>query len=138
MLTARSALLLLCLMMTSISPQNKKFSAHAAPAPAPPSAQISTLISPAHTPDPAVIFHEGYYYAIRSRIEVSEDNTDPKTWPYNCWAASQDQVVITKSRKLEDVFTNPEATSVIINRASPFGGTVGGVSVGMLCSMAAN
>jgi GH43 family beta-xylosidase len=131
MRTPRSTLLLLlCLTMSFISPLGSWAAPQpGAPSPAP-QAQISTLISPAHTPDPAVIFYQGYYYAIRSKIEVSEDNIDPKNWPISCWAAAQDQVIITKSRKLEDVFTNPEEKSIIINRKSPFGGTFGGISVG--------
>ncbi|KAG7668598.1 putative Extracellular exo-alpha-(1-_5)-L-arabinofuranosidase [Nannochloris sp. 'desiccata'] len=132
MLAPRSTLLLLCLMMSSLFfPRGASATPEPAPQSQPPSSpQISTMISPAHTPDPAVIFHEGYYYAIRSKIEVSENNIDPKTWPQNCWAAAQDQVIISKSRKLNEVFTNPEAISVIINRKSPFGGTFGGVSTG--------
>lgn len=98
-------------------------------APLPPSPRrISNIISPAHCPDPDVIFHEGYYYAARSRIEASSDNLDPPGW--YCWHAAQDQVIITRARRLEDVYTNPDATSVIINRKSPMGGTSGGVSVG--------
>jgi GH43 family beta-xylosidase len=125
MVTLPSTLLLVCFSLMSFlsSPQG----ASAAPEPAP---QILNMISPAHTPDPAVIFHEGYYYAIRSKIEVSEDNTDPSTWGRNCWAGAQDQVIISRSRKLNQVFTNPEASSIIINRKSPFGGTFGGVSTG--------
>jgi len=128
MLSPRSTLLLLCLMMSFLfSPRG----ASATPEPQTSSApQISNVISPAHTPDPAVIFHEGYYYAIRSKIEVSENNTDPETWPRKCWAAAQDQVIISKSQKLNEVFTNPEASSIVINRKSPFGGTFGGVSTG--------
>ena len=98
-------------------------------APLPPSSRrISNIVSPAHCPDPDVIFHEGFYYAARSKIEVSKDNLDPPG--RYCWHAAQDQVIITRARRLEDVYTNPEATSIIINRASPFGGTSGGVSVG--------
>jgi GH43 family beta-xylosidase len=127
MFVPRSALLLLVLTMASALSLLGGVSA--APEPGPPQApQISTVISPAHTPDPDVIFHEGYYYAVRSKIEVSENNTDPPN--RSCWSAAQDQVLILKSRKLEDVFTNQEATSIIINRKSPFGGTFGTVSTG--------
>lgn len=91
--------------------------------------RINNIISPAHTPDPAVTWHDGWYYAARSRIEVSRNNTDPPG--LNCWHAAQDQVIITRSKRLEDVFTAPDATAVIINRRSPWGGSWGGVSVGM-------
>jgi len=90
--------------------------------------RIPNIISPAHTPDPAVVWHEGYYYAVRSKIEVSPSNTDPDGW--HCWHGAQDQVIINRARRLEDVFTRPEASSIIIDRSSPFGGGWGGVSVG--------
>lgn len=40
------------------------------------------------------------------------------------------QVIITKSRRIQDVYLRPHASAVIIDRSSPFGGGKGGVSVG--------
>lgn len=89
---------------------------------------VTNVISPAHTPDPAAVFYDGYYYGVRSKIEASPTNVDPPG--FNCWAGSQDQIIITKSRTLQDIFTNPESSTVIVDRSSPMGGGWGGISVG--------
>lgn len=91
---------------------------------------MRNVISPAHTPDPFVVFdaEAGTYYGVRSKIEASNDNLDPPGW--SCWHAAQDQVIITRATRLEDIFTSPDASAVIIDRSSPMGGSWGGVSVG--------
>lgn len=70
----------------------------------------------------------GTYYGVRSKIEASADNLDPPGW--ECWHAAQDQIIITRATRLENIFTSPDASAVIVDRASPFGGSWGGVSVG--------
>ena len=98
------------------------------PSLSPPSPKISNVISPSHCPDPSVVYHNQYYHAVRSRIGASPNNTDPPGW--QCWHAAQDQVIIQRSRHLHLVYTHPEATSVIIDRSTPFNTGWGGVSVG--------
>jgi GH43 family beta-xylosidase len=104
----------------------------AAPPPAPPlpppPATISNVLRPAHTPDPDVIWHDGWYYSARSKIEATADNRDPPG--VACWDCAQDQVRITRARRLQDIYLRPDADVAVIDRRSPFGGGAGGVSVG--------
>lgn len=118
-----AAVLLLSMMPSTAAPE-----VVLAPLSPPPPATISNVIKPAHTPDPDVIFHDGWYYSARSKIEVSDDNVDPPG--RNCWAAAQDQVRITRARRLQDVYLRPDADVAVIDRSSPFGGGQGGASVG--------
>lgn len=64
-----------------------------------PLARVPNVISPAHCPDPDIILGpDGWFYAVRSKIEASPNNIDPPGW--DCWSAAQDQVCVSVSHSL--------------------------------------